>query len=170
MAARCRSAHPTTNSMSRATRQRRQFRIERLEDRVVPGCLLWNGGLLDEDIDAVAASFSAEVAPVLPIEMAAPALQASANIPVVERRAPEQLPVSPQAEELLRQLDRELTDVNPASQKPADSLLESIDERFNIRPTPAAGPLSATDRLLLEINRELPDQTSAAAPFASGSR
>jgi hypothetical protein len=157
--------------MSRSIDQRRRFRIERLEERLVPGCLLWNGGLWDQDIDAVAASFSADAAPAISRNIAARASHRLAPVSSVERRGLAQLPISPQADELLSQIDREFSQAEDTNRKLAAALLESVDERFNIRPTPATvQPLSAAEKVLLEIDRELKGQAHQNAGAKEKSR
>jgi|GEM_PF-5536559 len=152
--------------MTQIVHQRRQFRIERLEERLVPGCLLWNGGVLDQDIDALAASFSADAAPAVSL-MAAPTHQMPVINPEVACPDADRRQVSREAEEVLRQIERELPEFTSTVESPVDSLLQGIDERFNIWPTPATARLSEADRLLLEIDRELKGQAAQSVPCAT---
>lgn len=160
---------------------RRKFSIVPLEDRFAPGCLLWNGGFLGDDIDAVAAAFSAEAAPSrsLQVESRVPAsivtavddnavalpqpstpldVPREAPLAPAAQQQPDSLPASfgPQIDELLGGVDRELNTKIDVPDDRANQLLEVIEHRFSVQPLGRTDqPTSVVNALLDQVDHEI---------------
>ncbi len=145
---------------------RRQFRMERLEDRVAPNSLLWQGGLVEVLVGtgALNAGFPAQPLVSASTRIAALRLRTSSASETASPAVPT-LPLW--AESLLLQIEQELEKaaapagepVSVAQQDQADrldALMAQVDEGLchAVRPAGETMPAWAED-LLLEIQQEV---------------
>lgn len=161
--------------MSSQLRVRRRFQFERLEERIAPNCMFWQGALLDEVISLGAGMDAANAGTPHTFKSARiGALRASLAHRDSEQRGatvevPVQLPAW--AEDFLVQIERELEKAAPAaavasessddSSSRLDALLTRVDQQLceatvSVGGHAAEGSMPAwAEELLLEIRQEV---------------